>query len=343
MAKFNLYNDNGYLNIRGILELGCPFNFVVGGRGTGKTYGALKTCIEEDIKFMLMRRTQAQADMINKPDFSPFKKLNSDNGWNIITQSISNYNAGFYRAGDDGKASGAPIGYTCALSTVSNIRGFDASDITVMIFDEFIPERHERPIKHEGSAFLNAYETMNRNRELSGEAPLQVLALANANDLANPIFVELGLVRRAEQMRKKGQEVYINKERGVAMFLLNASPISAQKRETALYKLAAGSDFEAMALDNDFTCIDDKHISTRPIREYVPVASIGEITIYKHKSDGTTYVSTHKSGTPAEFGTGDAERMRFRRAFGWLWQSYVAGKMYFEEYLCESLFTKYFS
>lgn len=186
-----LYLDSGYVNIKGIIDLGLPFNFVVGGRGTGKTYTALETVKEEDIKFMFMRRTQAQAELINKPDFSPFKSLNVDKGWNVITKPLTKYNAGFYES-CEGEAVGAPIGYTCALSTISNVRGFDAQDVKILVYDEFIPERHERPIKNEGAALLNAYETINRNRELKGHRPLQLLCLANSNDLSNPIFMELG-------------------------------------------------------------------------------------------------------------------------------------------------------
>ena len=45
-----------------------------------------------------------------------------------------------------------------ALSTVSNLRGFDMSDCTLLIYDEFIPEPHERPLKNEAAALFNAYE-----------------------------------------------------------------------------------------------------------------------------------------------------------------------------------------
>jgi hypothetical protein len=166
----------------------------------------IETVIEDEIKFIYMRRTQSQADLINKPEFSPFKSLNNDFGWKIGTDSISKYNAGFYQqieSDDRLVCTGAPLGFTAALSTISNIRGFDASDVELQIYDEFIPEKHERPIKNEGAAFLNAYETINRNRELKGRKPLQCICLANANDLANPIFMELRLVRKAEQMRRK--------------------------------------------------------------------------------------------------------------------------------------------
>ena len=50
-----LYQESGYVNIAGILSLDVPFNFVVGGRGTGKTYTSLDYVVENDIKFMFMR------------------------------------------------------------------------------------------------------------------------------------------------------------------------------------------------------------------------------------------------------------------------------------------------
>lgn len=342
----NIYQKSGYIDIRAIMALGLSFNFIVGGRATGKTYTSLETVKEDGIKFIYMRRTQSQADMINKPEFSPFKSLNDDHGWAVGSAALSKYNAGFYETvgTEDGgrQCVGPPIGYTCALSTISNMRGFDASDIRLLIYDEFIPEKHERPIKNEGAAFLNAYETINRNRELKGEKPLQVLCLANANDLANPIFLELGLVRKAEQMRRKGREISIDKERGVGLFILDKSPISAQKRNTALYKLSRGSEFSRMSLENDFANEDIGRVKTQPLGEYRPVVTVGEITVYKHKSRGEYYVSTHKAGSCAEFGSGDTDKNRFRRAYWWIWQEYMKNNIIFEEYLCEVLLNRYF-
>jgi hypothetical protein len=341
-----IYQDSGYIDIRKILSLGLPFNFIVGGRATGKTYTSLETVIEDKIKFIYMRRTQSQADLINKPEFSPFKSLNNDFGWKIGTDSISKYNAGFYQQIEQDDrliCSGAPLGFTAALSTISNIRGFDASDVELQIYDEFIPEKHERPIKNEGAAFLNAYETINRNRELKGRKPLQCICLANANDLANPIFMELRLVRKAEQMRRKKQEVYIDREKGIGMFILDKSPISQQKKTTALYRLTGGSNFERMSLNNDFSGDEIGRISSKPIAEYKPVVSVGEITIYEHKSNRTFYISTHLTGSPQTFGTGEAERARFIRQYKWIWDEYMENNIEFEEYLCEILLTKVFT
>ena len=125
-----IYDSSGYVNVRGILDEGYPFNFLVGGRGTGKTYTTLKVAREDERLFMLMRRTQSQADLISKPEFSVFKPLNEDLQWNVMVKSISKYNSMFYT--DDGETI-HPVGYTCALSTISNMRGFDASDIQLLM------------------------------------------------------------------------------------------------------------------------------------------------------------------------------------------------------------------
>ena len=316
-----------------------PFNFLLGGRATGKTYGALKTLYQTDTRFMLMRRTQAQCDLINKPEFNPYKVICSDLGIDIRVRSISKYNSLIYEDfGDDAEKT---LAYTCALSTIANMRGFDASDCKVLLYDEFIPERHERAIKNEGSAFLNAYETINRNRELKGEDPLQALCLANAFNIANAIFLELGLVGICERMKAKGQELYINRERGILIVLLDKSRISQQKKDTALYRVAGGA-FADMALANDFSYNDASDIKSRSLKEYRLLCSIGEISIYKHKSERKYYISEHRTGTAPEYKSDEVGLKRYQKNHGlMLYSAYMRGNVQFENMLTKSLFELY--
>lgn len=333
-----IYDESGYVNIRGVLQEGYPFNFLVGGRGTGKTYTTLKVAREDRIKFMLMRRTQSQADLISKPEFSVFKPLNNDQGWDIRVDSISKYNSAFYEEIDGTRID---IGYTCALSTISNMRGFDASDIRLLIYDEFIPEKHERLLKNEGDALFNAYETINRNRELSGADPLQLICLANANDITNPIFESLNLIRIADRLQRGGTDRWTDDRRGIQLIMLNRSPISRKKSETALYNLTQGTSFAAMALANDFN-EDTNRIQPRPLTEYQPVCSIGELCIYRHKSNRTLYATTHLSGVfNNRYGLSDADRLHYQRIYRSQWDMYISGKIDFEDVLAEKLFLKY--
>lgn len=334
----NIYLDNGYVDIAKIIGYKLPFNFIVGGRGTGKTYGALKYLYETGTRFMLMRRTQAQCDLINKPEFNPFKALCSDLDIDISVKSISKYNSMLVEEHEDDYKL---LGYTCALSTIANMRGFDASDVTMLLYDEFIPERHERALKNEGTAFLNAYETVNRNRELKGEDPLQVLCLANAFNMANALFLELGLVGITEKMLLKGNNVYINRERGILVALLNESTISEKKRETALYKISSGA-YTEMALSNDFAYNDTSGVNSKALKEYRLMCSVGEINIYKHKDKREFYISEHRTGTADAFGSDEVGLMRYRKKYGLrLASAYMRNTIYFESMLTKSLFEIY--
>lgn len=328
------YPETGYVNIGGILCEGYPFNFICGGRGTGKTYDALRTARNNGIKFIFLRRTQAQADLISKAEFSIFKPLNEDEGWNIYPERVSKYNSAFVE-------NDIQIGYTAALSTLSNMRGFDASDIQLIIFDEFIPEKHERPIKNEAAALWNAYETINRNRELKGIAPVQLLCLANANDITNPVFESLNLIRVADRMQKKGSERWTDDKRGIQLIMLQRSPISRKKGNTVLYNLTEGSDFSRMSLDNSFN-VNRQHVRPRPLSEYIPVCLIGELCVYRHKSDQRLYCTTHQAGVfSRRFGTSDTDRIYYRRIFCHHWEMYIQNQIDFEDVLSETLFLHY--
>lgn len=341
-----IFKEDGYLDMGAIMGAGYPFTIVCGGRGTGKTFAALSESIKDKVPFMLMRRLQTQIDMINKPEFSPFKAHERVYGWHIGLEKISKNNSAIYQQEETGegyKSVGCPIGYTAALATISNMRGFDASDVQRVIFDEFIPEKHERPIKNEASAIYNAYETINRNRELNGEKPLQMVFLANSNRLDNPLFMELRIVTRAERMLKTGQHVWVDEKRGIMLVMFSDSPISEKKENTSLYKLTSGSEYAAMALRNDFNTEDTGSIKVRPLGEYNPIVKVGEITIYRHKRGGQKiYVSAHKTGTPPEYGTGEIELGRFCRAYNWLWLDYLESRVEFESTMCELLFQNYF-
>ena len=86
-----IYLDSGYLNVHELLARSLPFNFAVGGRGTGKTYGSLCECLDTHRQFLLIRRTQAQADIITRPEFSPFKRICYDRNLQITCSSVTKY------------------------------------------------------------------------------------------------------------------------------------------------------------------------------------------------------------------------------------------------------------
>jgi hypothetical protein len=341
-----LYDINGYVNIAEIIKHPAVFIFIYGGRGTGKTYGTLQNMITDHHKFIYLRRLASQVDIVKKDSMQPFKVLNFDHGWDINPFPVNKYISSFYESDytEDGKRipKGDMLGLLTSLSTFSNLRGFDGSDLDVMVLDEFIPELNERPIKGEADALFNAYETINRNRELNGRDPVKLICLANSNRIDNPIFMELNLVRKAEKIRRDGKEYYYDDKRKMLLIDLYKSQISEEKSHTALYELTKGSEFYNMAIKNVFVNEERGRIETKPIIEYKPIVSIGEITVYKHKSRKEYYVTGFRSGSPKQYGTGEKDRKRFQKDYFYLWKAYMQNIIIFEEYIIEILFDKYF-
>ena len=140
---------------------------------------------------------------------------------------------------------------------------------------------------------------------------------------------------------RKGIEFDIDRSRDCALYLFRDSKISEQKKNTALYRLTKGTTFQAMSIDNNFEDLVGVKVCSKNLKEYRPICCIGEITIYKHKSNKTYYVSMHKMGAPEEFSISEADVMRFRRKFTYLMDAYLYDNIDFEEYTCESLFRKY--
>lgn len=86
MKESDLYLESGYLDMDRIISISNTFCFIIGGRGTGKTYGALQYALDRHVKFIYMRRTQTQVDVIKSNDMNPFKSVADD----VITKASTN-------------------------------------------------------------------------------------------------------------------------------------------------------------------------------------------------------------------------------------------------------------
>lgn len=336
MAK--LYAESGYIDWDYIYKNSQVYTFVTGGRGTGKTFGLLKYVFDHNLKFVFLRRTQKQIKMIKNPALNPFNALIANLGdkYAATIKSVGEEVSGVFRDGED-----EPCGLLLPLSTISSVRGFDASNIEVLIYDEFIPEQHEKNIANEGGAFLNAIETIARNRELDGKPPLKVFCLANSNKLANPVYMELKIVNTVYKMFERGQSMMSIPERCLTIIHLTGSPISAKKEATSLYKLAGDSDFSRMALENEFAGVDDSQVKTRNLKEYRPLVTVGELTVYRHKNQRTYYVTEHRQGEPVTYEANEADLLRFRRDWVGLRLAHFGKRVFFENYMMVVLFEKY--
>lgn len=349
-----LYTDDGWPNFsdeNGILSTKSPIIFIWGGRGTGKTYGALKYVHETGTEFLYLRRTPAQADIIcASPSMWPWAPINDDLGTHYVPFKIPKV-PGLYEVGDADAYtdSGNPIkparmsGVVSSVGTLARTRGFSSPHTDLIILDEYQKEESDYYRRGEGSGLANIYETVGRNRELQGQKPLTLLCMSNAVGMANPYYMQWEITDEVEKMIGKRERVKLLPDKGILLIDLVDSPIAQRKASTALYKSMIGTDFYRSAIENQYSAEEKSLIVSRNLREYYPLVQIGRCCIYEHKSAAKYYVCRHKSGNMPAYGTGEYERKRFRAAYGYIWPAYLQRQLEFERYSDEIFFREYCS
>lgn len=326
-----IYTSDGWVNWDYILSQSESIIAVVGARGVGKTYGLFKELVDRGEKFIYLRRLKSQMDLCSKIEGNPFKKINTD-----LSREIKPFPSDGIILFRESDKTGNIVSAGVALSVVANIRGIDFSDYNYIVFDEFIATVTERPIKNEFESFLNFYETVNRNRELEGKEPVKCIMLGNANTLINPYFSAWHLMKTSLKMITGKQMVWRSPDKSRMLVLLLDSPISQKKRNTVLYA-NADNDFITMALDNSFRT-DETNIRSEPLTEYQHIVSIGEIGIYRHKSERKYYVSSTQQDKPYYDSFGIGLKM-FQQDYYMLRVHYMVSKnVWFESFELEIIF-----
>ena len=271
-------------------------------RGPGKTYSSLRMCIEDKKKFVFMKRTIVDVDMLCASgrrtdvnfDISPFVPLNRDFGWDIKPVKVFKGIAGFYHCNEEGKPSGDPVGYACALSAAKDVKGFDLSECDFMIFDEFIPKRHERINRQEGDQLMDIYMTVSRDRVQRGRGELKLLCLANATSVNNPTFSILNVVDTAVEMDVLNKEYHL--ERGIMMHKIPALDVPDEEK-TGIEKAMAGTAWADMAFGGHFAYDDFTSVSHKRLKGFHPICSYTykKETVYIYEKDGQYYATNAKA------------------------------------------------
>lgn len=268
-----------------------PFNFIIGGRGIGKTYASIDKCVNDfSGKFLYLRNTREQLQESCGAFGNPFKRWALDHNRDILMEIEKRHAVINSFTHGENETEKTLIGFGANLSTFENLRGVDLSNCEIGLFDEFIENRTLS--FDQFTSFLHMYETVNRNRELLGNEPFKVILLSNAQRLGNPILRGFNLIPIIENMQKNKQRTWCNESIRIE---LPFSEVSEAKRNTALYKATAGSDFNSEALDNNFVNDSFTNVKKVNINEYTPIVCIDDIYIYKHKSELLYYACSVKA------------------------------------------------
>ena len=331
---------------------------IVGGRNTGKTYGALKYYLEEKVPLVFIKRCNDDVDTLcagnqlgktaadYEVDLSPYKSINRDLGTSIKAYKIKTGLGGFYKTGEDG-AYGSPVAYLASLNAVQKIKGFDMSECESMVFDEFIPQPWERISRKEGEQLMDLYKTVSRDRVLRGRPELKLICLANAVNVWNPTCEILGLTDLIADMSIRGTETYYDEERGIFVRILKTSGEMMEAEEkTGVYKAMKDTQWGRMAFSNEFGYNDFSKVKKVPLKGYRPYCQI----LYKEKSwtlyqnDDAWYLSkSPASGVKITYNLNEEtqQKLFYYDVVIDLWEAAISGKAYFQTYSMYDLILNY--
>lgn len=242
-----------YYSFDKLLSYNAVYNFVVGGRGIGKTFGAKKRAITAAIKrgeqFIYLRRYKEElkdarntfmADIVDEfPDW--------DFRYNGAQLEVS---SGEHRNTPPKERPWFIAGYFIALSTAQNKKSVAYPKVKTIIFDEFIIEKgaiHYLP--NEAIAFNNFYLTVDRYKDKT-----KVYFLANSVTIMNPYFLEYGI--EPDEMVK---DKFIVKADGfVVAHFPDSAAFKAEVYETRFGRFIKGTEYADYAVGNEFA---DNHES----------------------------------------------------------------------------------
>lgn len=332
---------------------------ICGGRKTGKTYGALKAAMDNNLKHVFLKRCNNDVNMLcagnhlgekgasYEVDLSPYKALNRDTGEHIKAYKIDEGLGGFYRSAEDGSAGGAPVGYLLSLAAIHKFKGFDLSECDWVVFDEFIPQPWERVNRKEGEQVMDLYMTVARDRHLRGKPELKLLCLANAVNVFNYTCEALEVTDIIADMTVRHQEIFYDEDRGIFIRLLKTpEEMIEDDKKTGIYKAMHNTAWGRVAFDNEFAYNDFTNVGKIALKSFKPMIELKyknkRFYIYISESKGY-YMTLSPAKCPISYDLNtDTGQIGFYYDYAIdLRNETVTGRMMFEKYTMYDMIINY--
>lgn len=215
-----------------LISRGALFNFVIGERGVGKSYGAIKFCVQDFLKrgsqFIYVRRYKSEL------------KTSAPHIFDALVGNGEFEDHEFKVNGSEFLIDGEVAGYSIALSVSNILKSTSFPKVNTIIFDEFIIDKGAyHYLQNEVTQMLDLYETVARLR------PIRVLFLGNAISISNPYFnyFKLSLPFGDSEFKLfKGGDICVN-------YIKNME-YRAVKKASRFGRLIEGTDYGKYAIDN---------------------------------------------------------------------------------------------
>ena len=277
--KYEDINDSYYHILKDLLKYPKAWAyFVWSKRGPGKTYSALWMCYYNDIRFIYMKRTDKDVNLILKNDnmdfdASPYKDLKRDKHLNVVGVKIDDGIGAFYEADNEGEPYKL-LCYVLSFNKVQAYKGFGFSDCEFIIFDEVIPQKGERVKRSEGENLLDLYMTVSRDRQKRGRSPLKILMFANAEEISTPVTKELEIVDDIADMNASGQTHMFTDRKMLLHHITNEEVPITESETEGIYEGMKGTAWFDKAFGGYFSGNDFSNVSKRSIRRSTPLIEV---------------------------------------------------------------------
>lgn len=229
-----------------ILSYNAFLNFLIGERGVGKTYGAVKFVTKEFIKkghqFVYLRRYKSDLKKSTPTFFNSLVTNNEFPDHKLETKGNS-----FYI--DENLA-----GYAITLSTAQDLKSANFDKVKYIIFDEVFIDQGQKKyyLSNEVEVFLNLVESVARTRDI------KIFLLGNAGNLVtNPYFLYFGLSVPTQT------DIRTYKNGLILLQYMKNEEYRQMKKQTKLGQLVAGTNYEKYAIENQDTKINPSFIEKK--------------------------------------------------------------------------------
>lgn len=234
-----------FWDIRKPLSYNALFNFIVGARGCGKTYG----CKDWGIRSFLKNKKQFVYVRRYANELEESARLY----WNDVSKAYPDHE--FDYAAGEFTIDGETAGYAIPLSTAKSKKSKSFPDVNLIIFDEFILDKgYTRYLPDEVINFLELYETIARLRD-----DVRVFFISNALTTVNPYFLYFNV------KVKKGEEFYCKND--ILIQWCKNEDYAAVKSQTRFGKLISGTAYGDYAINNEILRDDSEFIKKRPTKK----------------------------------------------------------------------------
>lgn len=223
-----------YYSYSKVLSYNAMFNFIIGERGVGKTFGAKLFCINRYLKrgeqFVYLRRYKTelkQAAGDTAKFFGQIEDFFPDHNFKVNGEKLM----------CDKKV----MGYALPLSVANILKSTSFNKVTTIVFDEFIIDKGcYHYLQNEVEQMLDLVETIARLRDI------RVFFLGNAISITNPYFTyfDLTLPYKSDIKTFKDGLILVN-------YIKNLE-YREVKHKSKFGRLIEGTEYSKYAIDNEF-------------------------------------------------------------------------------------------